>query len=141
MRSTVILLAAAAVGLSGCGQSAGDAANQAAATPKKPKIPHCFFKDQDAKGWKASVDSVGNVVVKGQLYRSDSRYKAILSQPEIEGTSAEVWPTIVVNDTAYGAPDDWWPVRFLIPNSQAVDKVTVRCGPKVMAALNVPRKK
>jgi hypothetical protein len=141
MRSTVLLLAAAA-GLTACGQSAGDgAANQAAAAPKKAKIPYCFFKDQDSKGWTASTDSVGNVVVKGQLYRSDSRYMAVLGQTKVEGASAEVWPTIVLNDTGYAAGDNWWPTRFVIPGSGAVDKVAVRCGARVLATLDVPRKK
>jgi len=140
VRSIPALIAAAL--LAGCGQSGGEAAaNQAAAKPAKPKAPYCFFKDDGSKGWSASTDSMGNVVVKGELYRADSRYRAVLGQPKVEGKTAEVWPTITVNDTGYGAPDDWWPVRFVIPGSRGVDKVAVRCGPKVMAALEVRRKK
>jgi hypothetical protein len=140
VRSIPVLIAAAL--LDGCGQSGGQAvANQGAAAPAKPKTPYCFFKDDGSKRWSASADSVGNVVVKGELYRADSRYRALLGQPKVEGKTAEVWPTITVNDTGYGAPDDWWPVRFLIPNSRGVEKVAVRCGGKVLATLDVRRKK
>src|SRR5215210_2556460 len=136
MRKVTILLAAALLG--GCGQSAGDA-NKTAAAPKPQKTPYCFFKDAETKSWSASADAQGNVVVKGQAYRSDGRYKAVLGDPKVTGTTAQVRPTVLQNDTGFATPDGWWEVSFTIPNSAAVETVAVRCGKKVLAELKVPR--
>src|SRR3982751_5898581 len=141
MRKSIVVLGAAA--LAACGQSNDEAANLAAAkaaAAKKPKPAYCFFKDPDTKGWAASTDKDGNVVVKGKAYRQDPRYMALLGQPVVTGTSAEVSPSITVNNTGYGAPENWWDLSFTIPNSIAVQKVTVRCGSRVLAELQVPRK-
>jgi len=145
MRKSVILCGAAAA-LAGCGQAAdkatGDntAANSAAAETPKP-APYCFFKDSETKDWKATVDKSGNVVVTGKAYRQDSRYKALLSPATVSGTTAEVAPTIAQNEGPYGAPDDWWDVKETIPNSAAVESVTVKCGDGTLATLTVHRKK
>jgi hypothetical protein len=140
MRHFAIVVAAA--GLAACGQSGNEqAANQAAAAqPAKEKIPYCFFKDAEAKGWSASTDKDGNVVVSGKLYREDPRYKAILEKPKIEGSVAEVWPNIGQNDTGFAAQDNWWDVKLTIPGSAAVTKVNVRCGAKTFASLDVVHK-
>lgn len=143
MRNMILVLAAA--GLAACGPSADDEApNQAAASkaaaPKKARAPYCFFKDAETKSWAASTDAHGNVVVKGKVYRQDSRYKAVLGPPTVTGTSAEVRPTITTNDTGYGALDDWWDVAATIPNSAAVETVVVKCGAKTLAELTVKRK-
>lgn len=138
MRKSMLLLGAA--GLAACGESGDGGINNAAAVPpKKAKTPYCFFKDQDTKGWAASTDKAGNVVVKGKAYRSDGRYKAVLGQPKVSGTTAEVWPSVVVNDTGFSAPDNWWDVSLTIPGSAGVDKVQVRCGKKVFADLAIKR--
>lgn len=143
MRKTIILLGAAA-GLAGCGQSAQDAAanssaNNAAA--EAPRPAYCFFKDDETKEWKAKPDKDGNVVVSGKAYRSDSRYKAQLEPATVSGANAEIAPTITVNDTGYGAPENWWDVSATIPNSQAVTAVAVKCGSDTIASLTVPRGK
>jgi hypothetical protein len=135
-----LMLAGALALVAACGQPADNAASNAAAPAKKAKTPYCFFKDAETKGWSASTDKAGNVVVKGKAYRSDSRYKAVLGEPKVTGTTAEVRPTIVGNNTGYAAPDDWWDVTATIPNSAAVATVEVRCGKKVVADLKVPRK-
>lgn len=140
-----IIIATAAAALAGCGQSsqnngaANAPANQAAPAPKP--AAYCFFKDAETKGWKASVDKSGNVVVSGKAYREDSRYKALLSPATVNGSTAEVAPTITQNDTAYGAPDNWWALSETIPNSGTVATVTVKCGDDTVATLTVPRKK
>ena len=131
-----MVLAAALLG--GCGQSEGGA-NKTAAAAKPEKTPYCFFKDAETKGWAAAADAQGNVVVKGQAYRSDGRYKAVLGDPQVTGTTAEVRPTVLQNDTGFSMPDGWWEVSFTIPDSAAVDTVAVRCGKKVLAELKVPR--
>lgn len=142
MRKTFFLLGAAA-GLAACGQSAENttanntAANTAAA--EKPK-PYCFFKDSETKGWAAKRDKDGNINVSGKAYREDSRYKAVLNPPTVSGKTAQIAPTITVNDTAYGAPDNWWDVKADIPNSASVDTVDVTCGDKTIAELKVPPK-
>ena len=139
MRHFVIVVAAGA--LAACGQPGNEqAANQATAAPKE-KTPYCFFKDSDAKGWAASTDKDGNVVVTGKLYREDPRYKAVLEKPKVEGAVAEVWPNIAQNDTGFAAEDNWWDVKLTIPGSAAVTKVNVRCGAKTFASLDVTRKK
>lgn len=136
-----ILLGAAAL-LASCNQAADNSATNAAANVSKPKPKHggyCFFKDEETKGWKASVDKSGNVTVTGKAHIKDARYKADLGQPEVAGTSAELWPTIVPNDTGYASPDNWWDVGLTIPNSADVTNVAVRCGRKTVAKLTVKR--
>jgi hypothetical protein len=143
MRKSTFLLCAAAA-LVACGQSNDNvAANQAAAKVAQPKKKpaYCFFKDSETKGWAASRGKDGNVVVKGKAYRLDSRYKALLGPPAVAGTTAEIAPTITVNDTGYGALDNWWDVKTTIPNSAGVTDVTVRCGAKTVAELKLPPKK
>jgi hypothetical protein len=139
MRHFVIV--AAAAGLAACGQSGNEqAANQAASAPVKEKTPYCFFKDSDAKGWAASTDKDGNVVVKGKLYRQDPRYKAVLEKPKVEGATAEVWPNIAQNDTGFAVQDDWWDANITIPGSVEVTKVNVHCGAKILATIDVKKR-
>ena len=144
MRNSMMIVALA-VSLAACGQSADNeaAANAAAnsAAAKKPRPAYCFFQDADMKDWKAAADKDGNVVVTGKAYRQDPRYKAVLMPATVSGTSAEVAPTIAPNDTGFAARDDWWDVTQTIPNSQAVETVTVKCGDETVATLSVPRKK
>ncbi|NUQ19090.1 MAG: hypothetical protein HOP95_11705 [Sphingomonas sp.] len=145
MHKSVILFGAAAA-LAGCGQPAENStSNNAVANSSVVEAPkpaaYCFFKDSETKDWKAKLDKGGNVVVSGKAYRQDSRYKAILAPPTVSGTTAEVAPTITQNDSTYGAPSDWWDVTETIPNSQAVESVTVKCGDETLARLTVPRKK
>jgi hypothetical protein len=142
MHKSVFLLGAAAA-LAACGQSSDNAAaNQAAANsaPPKKRAAYCFFKDAETKGWSASRGKDGNVVVKGKVYRQDARYKAVLGEPTVTGTAAEIAPSIGTNDTGYAAPDDWWAVSASIPNSAAVATVTVKCGEKTLADLNIAPK-
>lgn len=135
----LIFAAGAAVLLASCNKADDAAANQAAAPPKK-KVAHCFFKDSETKGWSASRDKDGNIVVKGKAYRSDSRYQAVLGPPDLSGTAASIAPTITPNTGAFGAEDDWWDVKAIIPNSAAIDTVTVKCGEKTLATLAVKPK-
>jgi len=130
----LLLAAALAGGLAACGQSTDESANQAAsAAPAKKKIPYCFFQDQEMKGWSAKRGKDGNIIVKGKVYREDSRYQAILDPAEVSGTKAEVSPNLQQNPGTYGAPGDWWDVSQTISNSAAVDTVDVTCGGKVLA--------
>jgi len=144
MRKSIILLGTAAA-LAGCNQSIDDgvannsAANSAAA--EKPRPAYCFFKDSETKDWAAKLAKSGNVVVNGKAYRQDSRYKALLSPATLNGNVAELAPTIAPNDTGFGAPENWWSVSETIPNSAAIDTVTVKCGDETLATLKVPRKK
>ena len=144
MRKSIMLLGAVA-GLGGCGQSSDSttadnaAANVAAA--EKPKPAYCFFKDAETKEWKATADKSGNVVVTAKAYREDSRYKALLSPATVSGTTAEIAPNITANDTGYAAPENWWSLTQMIPNSQAVETVTVKCGDETLATLSVSRQK
>ena len=135
----IVLIASAAAMLLGCGKS-DKTANEAAAEPVKKKVAHCFFKDSETKGWAASRGKDGNIKVKGKAYRSDSRYQAVLGPPEVAGTTASIAPTITQNMTGFGAEDDWWEVTATIPNSAAVDTVTVNCGAKTLATLPVKPK-
>lgn len=120
------------------GNQAEASANAAASQPKRPAF--CFFKDEETKGWTASAGADGDVVVKGKAYRSDPRYMAQLGEPDVTGTTAEITPTIVLNNTGFAAPENWWDVSATIPNSSAVTSVSVRCGKKVLAELPVKRK-
>ncbi len=141
MRRKLLLLGAVAA-LTSCNQEPTAAVGNAAANVAASKPKHgtyCFFKDEEAKGWKTSLDPKGNVTVAGKMHVKDARYKAELGQPEVAGTRAELWPTLVVNDTGYASPDSWWDVRFTIPNSAAVTVVAIRCGSKTKAELTVKR--
>ena len=123
MRKSLLIIGAAA--LTACGQSSDDgSANQAAAkAPPKKKQAYCFFKEPETKGWAASRDKDGNIVVKGKAYRSDPRYQALLGPATVTGTTAEISPSIQQNATGYAAPGDWWDVTATISNSAAVDTV------------------
>lgn len=144
MRTSMLLLLSTAAGLAACGQTANDAANNAAANTavaaKPEKTPYCFFKDKEMKGWKAAVGKDGDVIVSGKAYRSDSRYTAQIGKMEVAGATATVRPTINPNTSGYGAPDNWWDISQAIPGSAAVDTVIVKCGDKTVATLAVPRK-
>ena len=139
MDKRLIVLVAACFG--GCDQAADIAApgnsagNSAAAS--KPRAAYCFFKDAETRGWSASRDSSGNVVVKGQAYRSDPRYQAQLGPAEVTGDKATLSPTIQPNATGFAAPENWWDVSATIPGSAAVKTVTVRCGKKTIAELEL----
>jgi hypothetical protein len=143
MRKHLLLICVAA-GLAACGQSSDQAAaNQAAANEaatKTPRPAYCFFKDSETKGWKAKLDKSGNVTVSGKVYRLDSRYKAVLGPAVVDGDKASIAPTLTQNDTGFGAPGSWWDVEQMIPDSQTVTTVTVTCGDKTLATLDVPRK-
>jgi len=142
MRRSILLLSVAA--LAACGQSNDQATNEAAANAaaaQKPKPAYCFFQSSEMKGWKASRDKHGDVVVKGSAYREDSRYQALFAPAKVSGTTAEVSPTIQQNETGFGAPDNWWPITTTIPNSATVTEVKVTCGADVVAELAVPAKK
>ena len=142
MRKTFCLFGAAV--LAGCGQSTENTAatnsSANAAAAEKPKPAYCFFKDSETKGWAAKRGKDGNITVTGKVYREDSRYKAVLNPATVSGNKAEIAPTITVNDTGYGAEDNWWDVKATIPNSSAVDTVDVTCGAKTVAELKVPAK-
>jgi hypothetical protein len=127
--------------LAACGQSGDNsAANQAAAAkPKKERPPYCFFKDSETKGWTASRDENGSIRIKGKAYREDSRYRVVIGKVAIGPAKVIVWPTIEQN-TGYAAPDNWWDVQTVIPNSAALDTAEVHCGDKTIAVLKVPPK-
>ena len=137
MRKYLLLLGIAGL-VSACGRS-NDNANQAAPQPKK-KPTYCFFKDEEMTGWAASRDKDGNITVTGKAHVKDPRYKAVLGAPTITGTNAELSPSITQNDTGYGAPDDTWDLSAALPNSAAVTSVTITCGAKTAARLDVPPK-
>src|SRR3954465_5222787 len=125
MHRFILIASAAAVGV-GWGQSGGKGpANQTAtnAAQVKKKPAYCFFKDSETKGWAASRGKDGNISVKGKAYREDPRYKAVLGPPTVPATSAEIAPTISVNDTGYAAAENWWDVKATIPNSAAIESV------------------
>ena len=138
MRS--LLIAAGATLLAACGQTADKKAEANTVQQPKKKVGYCFFKDKETKGWAASRGKDGNITLKGKAYRSDSRYQAVLGAPEISGTTASLSPTIIQNNTGYGAEDNWWDVSATIPNSAAIDTVTVTCGAKTIATLAVKPK-
>jgi hypothetical protein len=142
MKHAYLYLAAAAVLLAACGQTTDNSAHEAAANAAqvKKKPAFCFFKDEELKGWAASRDKDGNISLKGQAHVKDSRYRAVLGTPTVTGTRAEVAPSIVQNDTGYGAPEDWWDLSAIIPSSAAVDTVAIACGAKTIAELKVPPK-
>ncbi len=77
----------------------------------------------------------------GKALAEDARSKAVLAPASISGTGADIAPTITTNDTGFAAPGNWWSLSETIPNSQALESVTVKCGDETLANLTVPRKK
>ena len=143
MHRSMIAIAAGAAALAGCGQAneAADAsANVAKAAAPAKKVPYCFFKDENSKGWTASSGKDGNVIVKGKGYVADGRYMAGLKPAEIEGSTASLQLAMPQNDTGYSKADGWWDISSTIPQSAAVDTVKVMCGAKTVATLEVKRK-
>ena len=138
MRKFMLLIGAGA--LAGCGGSDDQATNQVAKAPAKKKAAYCFFKEPDTKAWSAKRDKDGNIVVKGKAYRQDPRYMAVLGPATVTGTSAELSPGITTNNTGFAAEDNWWDVSATIPNSSAIESVTVTCGSKTLADLKVAPK-
>jgi len=139
MRKFLLLLGVAGL-VTACGRSnSSPGASQAAAQQKK-KPTYCFFKDEEMKDWAATRDQDGNITIKGKAHVKDPRYKAVLGAPTISGASAELSPSISQNDTGFGAPDDTWELAALLPNSAAITIVTVTCGGKTAARLQVPPK-
>jgi len=135
-----IILAVAAGALAACSQSGEEAAVKEGANEAQPRKPaHCFFKDDELKGFAASRDKDGNIAVKGKAHVKDPRYKAQFGPAETNGSKAVLAPTIGQND-GYAAPDDTWDISATIPNSAAVTSVEVQCGGKTVAALEVPAK-
>jgi len=137
-----LLIAGSVALLAACGPSADETANQAAANSAQPrkKPAHCFFKDHETRGWTAIRGKDGDISVKGEAFRSDSRYRALLAPPAVTGATAELSPAITINDTGYAAPENWWKLSATIPNSGAVETVNVTCGGKTVAELKVPPK-
>ena len=140
-----MLGALGAVMLAGCNQAAESnaAANNAAANAAsaKPKGPtYCFFKPAETKGWTASRDARGNVVVKGQAFRSDSRYRAEFIEQDVTPDTATLWVAIGQNTTGYAAPENWWDVTTTIPDSGGIENVTVKCGKTTLAELKVAKR-
>jgi hypothetical protein len=147
MNNNQILLigvAAAAVALGGCGQGPASKAEAAdvktAAVAKPKKVPYCFYKDENAKGWTASVGKDGAVTVSGKAYLADGRYKAAFKPVEIDGTTASVQLAMPQNDTGHSTRDGWWDVSTTIPASAGVTKVEVLCGERTEASLEVAAK-
>jgi len=140
----ILIFTGLAAALGACGQSSDNKtqneASANAAAPKKERPPYCFFKESETKAWAASRGKDGNITVKGKVYREDSRYQAQIGKMDVAGTTATVWPTIAPNMSSYGAPDNWWDVKAVIPNSAGVDQVSVHCGAKTIADLKVPLK-
>lgn len=141
MTRSMMLLAAGAAALAGCGQGGGEgkATNVAAARPAAPKHPtYCFFKSGETKGWSATAGRGGLVTVKGKGQVKDARYRAQLSESEVAGTRATLWLTIGEN-RGYASPDNWWDVSLTVPGSTGVTDVSVQCGKKTVAELKVRR--
>jgi len=142
MNKSVIAIAAGAAALAACGQAnqaAEASANVASKVPAK-KVPYCFFKDENSKGWAASAGKDGNVVVKGKGYVADGRYMAGLKPAEIDGSTASLQLAMPQNDTGHSKIDGWWDISSTIPDSGGVDTVNVLCGAKRVATLEVKRK-
>ena len=143
MHRYMIAIVAGAAALAGCGQandSAEASANVAKAAAPAKKVPYCFFKDENSKGWTASSGKDGNVIVKGKGYVADGRYMAAVKPAEIEGSTASLQLAMPQNDTGYSKTDGWWDISSTIPQSAAVDTVKVLCGAKTVATLEVKRK-
>jgi len=142
MPKTLLVLSAAGL-ITACGQSAErSTANQAAANSAQPvkQAAYCFFKDDELTDWTAKRGADGNITVKGKGHVKDPRYKAVMGTPGVAGNRATIAPSISQNETGYAAPDDIWNLTATIPNSAAVTSVSVTCGDKTVADLNVAAK-
>ena len=138
MRLSILFVVAAAVATAGCGESPDNSVNASAPKTAAPKkVPYCFFKSENSKGWAASRGKDGNIVVKGKGYLADARYKADLGTPEIDGTTARLQLKMPPNDTGFASEDGWWDISKTIPDSAAINTIDVLCGAKTLATLSV----
>ena len=132
----IVVCLSAALLAAGCSeQAAPPAANEAA--PKPEKVPHCFFKDSETKDWAIKVRG-DRAVVSGRGFRSDARYKVVLLEPKIDGGVAVVRPSISTNDTGFASEGNWWDLEASVP-AEGLKTVEVRCGKKVLAALDLSK--
>ena len=138
MRLSILFVVAAAVATAGCGESPDNSVNASAPKTAAPKkVPYCFFKSENSKGWAASRGKDGNIVVKGKGYLADARYKADLGTPEIDGTTARLQLKMPPNDTGFASEDGWWDISKTIPDSAEINTIDVLCGAKTLATLSV----
>jgi len=143
MKRSLCILIGSSVILAGCQRSTdGSGANEVSANVAQPakKPAYCFFKDDELKGWKVSRDGHGDISVEGEAHVKDPRYKASFGKTETGPKKAIVVPTISQNDTGYATPDNWWHVGAVVPNSASLNEVSVECGDKVIADLQLPPK-
>jgi hypothetical protein len=134
-------LVIAAASLAACGQSTDREAKHATVPqPAKKKIPYCFFQGSEMKAWSAKRGKDGDIIVKGKVYRDDSRYQAILKPAVVSGTRAELSPDLQQNPTQYGAAGDWWDVSQTIPSGAGVSSVDVTCGTHTVAHFDLKPK-
>ena len=129
------IAAAALLVLASCSPGADEQSNRTAQAAPKEKPPHCFFKDSETERWALKMAD-GKAVVTGRAYRSDARYKAVLLEPKIVGRVAEIRPSIANNDTGFAAEGNWWDVKSEVP-AAGLERVEIRCGSKLVAALPV----
>jgi hypothetical protein len=120
-------------------QAAGNVAANATAAAAVKHPTYCFFKDPETKGWSASANANGDVVVKGKAYRSDPRYRAKFIDQEKTPSSLTLWLAIEQNP-GYASPDNWWSMAETVPDTAGVQTVTVKCGAKTLAELKIPRR-
>lgn len=139
MKRALCMLVGISSTLASCGNSGESSADQKAVAPAKPTKARafCFFKDPEMKAWAATRDPEGNIVLSGKAHVKDSRYEAVMGPPEISGTTVNIAPTLNQN-MGYEAPDDWWDLKTTIPGTAKVLKVTINCGARTVAALDVP---
>ena len=136
MRLVVCL--SAAMLAAGCSeQSAEEQVANGVAVPKAEKAPHCFFKDSETKDW-AVVAAGDSAVVTGRGFRSDPRYKVVLLETKIVGRTAEIRPSISLNDTGFAAEENWWDLKASVPAAE-IETIEVRCGKKLVASLPLPK--
>ena len=142
MRIRMLAMCGAAASLVACGQGDGEAKKLRPRSRPRRRSRATVLQGRRDQGLVGLAGQGWQYHREGQGLPLNSRYKAVLGDPKVSGSTAVVWPSISVNDTGFAAPsgDDWWDVSFAISGSAAVDTVDVKCGKKTFAELKVPPK-
>lgn len=133
-KSGPVLALTFALCLAACTERAGNEAaggNNATAAGNAAAGSFCSFTREQTRNWHASISDMPPnpgraLVVTGEAYVQDPRYKAQLSQPESMPPTLRLWLTQAENSGTAPA-DGWHALRFELPDPGDIRTVVIWC--------------
>jgi hypothetical protein len=128
-KSTTMLCAATSLAIAGCNgrgldSTTNNAEENAAAGPQGLL---CAFDRSDTKDWSGKANADQSVSVTGKVHVSNSKYRAALFNPQVQGSVARVYLTQAENHTGQSPADGWWDVPYTIADNGSIQTVEVWC--------------